>query len=183
MRLQPRSGDARSCYETTIALAIGEHLRSTLHGLFERQLGTCRPAVKRVADGDREPRSTLDVRRRARHDAYDADDSAGSYAIADGSTRRRTRRRRLDSPMRCDRLKRRNRRRARLALGSRRSRQRSGVASLGAGFEASPAYGLRAPPDPLLAALVDLLLPQGHGLLERVDRVLAGGERILAMRG
>src|SRR5436190_14677139 len=36
--------------------------------------------------------------------------------------------------------------------------------------------------DPLLAALVGLLLPEWHGLLERVDRVLAGGERIPSMR-
>src|SRR4051794_1322757 len=44
------------------------------------------------------------------------------------------------------------------------------------------AAGLRAPADPLLPALVDLLLPQRDGLLERVDRVLAGGERVGAVR-
>ena len=43
----------------------------------------------------------------------------------------------------------------------------------------SPASGLRAAPDPLLAALVDLLLPERHDLLEPVDRVLAGGEGVL----
>src|SRR5581483_5785241 len=37
--------------------------------------------------------------------------------------------------------------------------------------------------DPLLAAHVDLLLPQRHARLERVDRVLAGGERVRAVRG
>src|ERR1051325_10548473 len=37
--------------------------------------------------------------------------------------------------------------------------------------------------DPLLAALVDLLLPERHRLLERVDRLAAGGQRSLAVRG
>ena len=41
----------------------------------------------------------------------------------------------------------------------------------------------RAAADPLLAALVDLLLPERHGLLERVDRVLARGERVLRGAG
>ena len=36
--------------------------------------------------------------------------------------------------------------------------------------------------NPLLAALVDLLLPQRHGLLEPVDGVLAGRERVAAVR-
>src|SRR5215218_6688267 len=40
---------------------------------------------------------------------------------------------------------------------------------------------LRSASDPLLAAFVDLLLPERHPLLERVDRVLARGEGILAM--
>src|SRR5262249_20884358 len=40
----------------------------------------------------------------------------------------------------------------------------------------------RPPAEPLLAALVDLLLPERHRLLERVDCVLAGGEGILAVR-
>src|SRR5207342_1347089 len=35
--------------------------------------------------------------------------------------------------------------------------------------------------DPLLAALVDLLLPEGDVDLEGVDRVLAGGERVVAV--
>src|SRR5205085_1299517 len=34
----------------------------------------------------------------------------------------------------------------------------------------------RPAPDPLLAALVDLLLPERHRRLESVDRLLAGGE-------
>ncbi len=48
---------------------------------------------------------------------------------------------------------------------------------------ATPAVGARraTAPDPLLAALVHLFLPQRHALLERVDRVPAGGERVLAM--
>src|SRR5205823_3689424 len=41
---------------------------------------------------------------------------------------------------------------------------------------------LRAPPEPLLAALVDLLLPERHRLLERVDRVLARRQRVVAVR-
>src|SRR2546429_2806079 len=36
--------------------------------------------------------------------------------------------------------------------------------------------------DPLLAALVDLLLPERHADLERVDRLLTGGERVLPVR-
>src|SRR6266540_3697285 len=36
--------------------------------------------------------------------------------------------------------------------------------------------------DPLLAALVDLFLPERHPFFERVDRVLARGERVLAVR-
>ena len=42
----------------------------------------------------------------------------------------------------------------------------------------SPGAGSRSLPDPFLAAHVDLLLPQRHGLLERVDRVAARGERL-----
>src|SRR4051812_6722480 len=45
-----------------------------------------------------------------------------------------------------------------------------------------PDLNLRTAPDPLLAALVDLLLPERHALLERVDRVLAGGERVGPVR-
>src|SRR5206468_3402592 len=41
----------------------------------------------------------------------------------------------------------------------------------------------RAAPDPLLAALVHLFLPQRHVELEDVDRVLARGERVAAVRG
>src|SRR5690242_10940190 len=37
--------------------------------------------------------------------------------------------------------------------------------------------------DPFLAALVHLFLPEGHLDLEDVDRVLARGERVLAVRG
>src|SRR4051812_24867037 len=45
-----------------------------------------------------------------------------------------------------------------------------------------PDLNLRTAPDPLLAALVDLLLPERHALLERVDRVLARCERVGAVR-
>src|SRR5439155_3945867 len=41
---------------------------------------------------------------------------------------------------------------------------------------------LRASADPLLAALVELLLPERHALLERVDHVFARGEGVLAVR-
>src|SRR4029453_9136527 len=41
---------------------------------------------------------------------------------------------------------------------------------------------LTAFPDPFLAALVHLLLPERHLFLQRVDRVLAGGQRVLAVR-
>src|SRR5436305_2355046 len=41
---------------------------------------------------------------------------------------------------------------------------------------------LRAAPDPLLPALVDLLLPQRHLDLQAVDRVPAGRESVVAMR-
>jgi hypothetical protein len=44
----------------------------------------------------------------------------------------------------------------------------------------NPASG--AASDPLLAALVELLLPEGYPLLERVDRVLARGQRLLPVR-
>src|SRR5437879_4776323 len=37
--------------------------------------------------------------------------------------------------------------------------------------------------DPLLATLVDLLLPERHALLQLVDRVLARPERVLAVGG
>src|SRR5215211_2898229 len=37
-------------------------------------------------------------------------------------------------------------------------------------------------PQPFLAALVDLLLPERHGLLEPVDRLAAGGQRVLPVR-
>ena len=36
---------------------------------------------------------------------------------------------------------------------------------------------VKSPADPLLTADVQLLLPERHGLLERVDRVAAGVER------
>src|SRR5436189_3700704 len=42
--------------------------------------------------------------------------------------------------------------------------------------------GLRPAAEPLLAVLVNLLLPERHGLLEHVDRVLACRQRVLAMR-
>jgi hypothetical protein len=41
--------------------------------------------------------------------------------------------------------------------------------------------GSRAASDPLLAALVDLLLPERHRVLERVDRLGAGSESVLAV--
>src|ERR671934_2333589 len=37
--------------------------------------------------------------------------------------------------------------------------------------------------DPHLSVFEVLLLPHGHRALQRVDRVLAGGERLPAMRG
>src|SRR6476620_7053632 len=40
----------------------------------------------------------------------------------------------------------------------------------------------RSAADPLLAARVDLLLPERHPFLELVDRVTAGGERVAPMR-
>src|SRR6266403_5909499 len=40
----------------------------------------------------------------------------------------------------------------------------------------------RAAPDPFLAALVHLFLPEGDVHLQDVDRVLARGERIAAVR-
>lgn len=39
------------------------------------------------------------------------------------------------------------------------------------------------PADPLLAALVDLLLPERHELLKRVDRFVAGGECVVPKGG
>src|SRR5688572_7410161 len=42
---------------------------------------------------------------------------------------------------------------------------------------------LRTASYPLLAALIHLLLPERHASLARVDRVLARGERVLAMWG
>ena len=64
-------------------------------------------------------------------------------------------------------------------------RPAQGVLRSGRPLRLSPFEGLRlaSSADPLLAALVDLLLPQGHGLLERVDRVLAGGEGVLRGAG
>src|SRR2546423_13985274 len=56
----------------------------------------------------------------------------------------------------------------------------SGNARSGSGGGAAD---LRPAPDPLLAALVGLLLPERDALLERVDRVLARGERVLTVRG
>jgi hypothetical protein len=44
-----------------------------------------------------------------------------------------------------------------------------------------PRRGLRTPPDPLLAAHVDLLLPERHVALGSIDRLLAGCERVPAM--
>src|ERR687886_1959602 len=41
---------------------------------------------------------------------------------------------------------------------------------------------LRTAADPLLSPFVDLLLPERDGLLQAVDRVPAGGERVVAMR-
>src|SRR6266487_2251147 len=56
---------------------------------------------------------------------------------------------------------------------------------LGASRNGSAARGshsrLRTASDPLLAAFVELLLPERHSFLERVDRVLARGERVLAV--
>ena len=40
----------------------------------------------------------------------------------------------------------------------------------------------RSSPDPLLAALVDLFLPERHRDLQLVDRLVAGGESVAAMR-
>src|SRR3954471_3709192 len=40
----------------------------------------------------------------------------------------------------------------------------------------------RPSPDPFLAALVDLLLPEWDSLLQLVDRVLARGEGVLSVR-
>src|SRR5436190_22584876 len=50
----------------------------------------------------------------------------------------------------------------------------------GASVTRDPASG--ASSDPFLAALVDLLLPERDLLLQRVDSVLAGGERVLPVR-
>src|SRR5581483_128658 len=47
----------------------------------------------------------------------------------------------------------------------------------------SRGFWLRTLPDPLLAALVHLFLPERDGLLERVDRLPARGERVRAVRG
>src|SRR4051812_20755422 len=56
--------------------------------------------------------------------------------------------------------------------------------SLPACLARTPGRGGTGPfaPDPLLAALEDLLLPDGHGLLERVDRLPARLERGAAVR-
>src|SRR5215210_3484968 len=47
---------------------------------------------------------------------------------------------------------------------------------------AGPCVASRALADPFLAALVHLLLPERHRLLERVDRVLARCQCVLAVR-
>ena len=62
------------------------------------------------------------------------------------------------------------------AAGSARSRARRDGSDLGLLDAPSGAAA-----DPLLAALVDLLLPERHLELEHVDRVLAGGEGVGAV--
>src|SRR5215210_1924171 len=47
---------------------------------------------------------------------------------------------------------------------------------------AGPCLASRASADPFLTALVHLLLPERHRLLERVDGVLARRERVVAVR-
>ena len=66
------------------------------------------------------------------------------------------------------------------------ARASRGLAGSGRTAAAPPSVSgssLTSPADPLFAALVDLFLPERDALLQLVDRVLARGERVLAVRG